>query len=189
MKRPPPTETISPPAKRTQKAAKRRCEVELLRETDSEEELQLTPVDRTRQAPLIDSPPSLVLLSTPAPVLSPAATSVGLLPAPPSPISAPATSLLSAGSPVGQPPSPHSPTSSPTLPTPHTLLAQPVMPADPPDSASPTRAPAGLPPPPPWTDAFSNDPDRILCWKCCKRSYIFRWYSHCYMCHLNESKS
>jgi hypothetical protein len=37
-------ETASPPAKRTQIAARRRCEVELLRESDSEEELQLSPV-------------------------------------------------------------------------------------------------------------------------------------------------
>jgi hypothetical protein len=137
----------------------------------------------------MDSPPSLMPLSTPAPSLSLADSAVCLLATPPSPISTPATSLLPAGSPIGQPPSPHSPTSSPTSPSLHTPPAQPEMPAEPPDRASTTRAPAVPPPPPPWTNAFSTDPNRILCRKCCKRSYIFRWYSHCYMCHLNEPKS
>jgi hypothetical protein len=51
------------------------------------------------------------------------------------------------------------------------------------------RPPAGPPPPPPWSDAFSTDPDRIICRKCCRRSYIFRWYSHCFMCHIDETKT
>ncbi len=51
------------------------------------------------------------------------------------------------------------------------------------------RTPAGPPPPPPWSDAFSTDPDRILCRNCLKRSYVFPWCVHCYMCHLNKPKS
>ncbi len=111
------TETISPPAKRTQKAAKRCCEVELLREIDSEEELLLSPVDPTRQVPSIDSPPSPMLRSSPAPSISLADSAVGLPATPPSPTSTPAASLLPAVSPVSQPPSPHSPTTSSTLPS------------------------------------------------------------------------
>jgi hypothetical protein len=145
---PPPTETISPPAKRSRKAAKRRCEVELLREVDSEEELQLSPVDLNRQAPPIESPPSLMPLSTPAPSLSLADSKVGLPTTLPSPISTPATSLSPAGSPVGQLPSPHLLASSPTSPSPHTPPAQPEMPAEAPDRPPPTRVPAGPPPPP-----------------------------------------
>jgi hypothetical protein len=117
IKPPPPTEITLMLAKQTRKAARRRCEVELLREIDSEEELQLSPVDQTHQSPPIDSPPSQMPLSTPALALSLTDFSVSLPAASPSPISIPATSLLPAGSPVGKPPSPHSPTSSPTPPT------------------------------------------------------------------------
>jgi hypothetical protein len=43
----------------------------------------------------------------------------------------------------------------------------------------------GPPTPPPWpeADVFSADPDRIVCRKCCKRHYNYRWYSHCFMCN------
>jgi hypothetical protein len=45
--------------------------------------------------------------------------------------------------------------------------------------------------PPPWPEGyvFSTDPDRIICRYCCKRHYNYKWYSHCYLCHINENKS
>jgi hypothetical protein len=48
----------------------------------------------------------------------------------------------------------------------------------------------GPPSPLPWPEpyVFSTDPDRIICRKCCKRHYNFRWYSHCFMCHMDESR-
>jgi hypothetical protein len=49
--------------------------------------------------------------------------------------------------------------------------------------------PASLPSPPPWSEAISTDPDRIICQICCNRSYLFRFYTHCYMCHSRESKN
>jgi hypothetical protein len=41
---PSPATIVSPPAKRTRKAARRRCEAELLRDSDAEDELQLSPI-------------------------------------------------------------------------------------------------------------------------------------------------
>jgi hypothetical protein len=163
---PSPAEAASPPAKRTRKAARRRCELELLRYNDTDDEsdddLHLSPASQARQTTPIDSEPTPVAQPTPvsSPVSSPT-TPTSTTPAPPS---------LQAESPAGQPPPPSPPTT-------------------PPDKEEPTRAPAGPPPPPPWSDAFSTDPDQIICRKCCKRSYVFRWYSHCYLCHISESKT
>ncbi len=108
-------------------------------------------------------PTSPTPLSMPAQSLSPAESPVGL------------PSLLSADSPVSLLPPPLLPWTSLTSPT------QPGTMAEPPDREAPPRAPSGPLPPLPWTDAFSTDPDRILCRKCCKRSSFFRWYSHCYV--------
>ncbi len=56
---------------------------------------------------------------------------------------------------------------------------------------SPTISEPQPPPPPPWPEGyvFSTDPDRIICRYCCKRHYNYKWYSQCYLCHINESKS
>jgi hypothetical protein len=62
-------------------------------------------------------------------------------------------------------------------------------PTAPPPEEEPQRVPASLPPSPPWSEAISTDPDRIICQKCCNRSYLFRWYTHGYMCHSRESKN
>jgi hypothetical protein len=70
-------------------------------------------------------------------------------------------------------------------------LAQPVLPAEPSAEETPQLPPSGPPSPPPWSDAdaFSSYPNWIICWKCCKRSYVFCWYSHCFMCHMNETRT
>jgi hypothetical protein len=75
-----------------------------------------------------------------------------------------------------------------TLPSTPPSLAQPDTPAEQQAGEAPLRPPAP-PPLPPWSDAFSTDPDRIICCKCCRRSYVFRWYSHCFMCHLDETRT
>jgi hypothetical protein len=158
------------PAKQTQKAARRSCEVELLRDSDTDEELILSSVSQARQATLIDSDPApqshLRRTRRPQccrPQRRPRRfyrlnTTVSLPPPPPSP-----------------------PTSPPST-------VQPVTLAEPPFREVLSPRPASPPPPPPWSDAFSTNSDRIICRKCCNRSYVFRWYSHCYMCHLNDSK-
>jgi hypothetical protein len=45
--------------------------------------------------------------------------------------------------------------------------------------------PSSSPTPQLWSDVFSSDPDSIICRKYCKCScYNFRWFSHCFMCHI-----
>jgi hypothetical protein len=95
---PSPAEAAMPPAKRTRKAARRRCEVELLRDNDTDDDLHLSPVSQARQATPIDSEPATAVQPTPDPSpLMPTTTT----PAPP---------LLKAESPAGQPPPPSPPT-------------------------------------------------------------------------------
>jgi hypothetical protein len=65
------TEPASPQAKRTRKAARRRCEAELLREHDSDEDLQLSPLSHCRQATPINPDPALAI---PPPLDPPPAT-------------------------------------------------------------------------------------------------------------------
>jgi hypothetical protein len=165
---PPPAEAATPPAKRTRKAARRRCEVELLRgndtDDDNDDDLHLSPALQARQTTPIDSDP--ISAAQPTPDSSPTTPTS----------KTPATPSLQAVSPAGQLPPPSPPTTPPDREEPTCAPAGP-------------RAPAGPPPPPPWSDAFSTDPDRIICRKCSKRSYVFRWYSHCYLCHINESKT
>jgi hypothetical protein len=118
---PPPAETTSPPAKLTRKAARRRCEVELQHESDTDEEVQLSPVFQVRQVPPIDSDPAQAIRPTPDPP-----------PSPPMP-SVPEPSLLPAESPVGLPPPPSSP--SPV---------QPDTPAESPAPNSPEPVAGGI---------------------------------------------
>jgi hypothetical protein len=151
-----PTTVASPPAKRTRKAAKRRCEAELLRESNADDELLLSPISPARTAPLSPVPP------------------------------APSTSKESDSDPACTPPSEPSSPSPALLIMPAASPADPpTPPSAPPTTPPPSRAPAGPPPPPPWPEAyvFSTDPDRIVCRKCCNRHYNFRWYSHCFMCN------
>jgi hypothetical protein len=158
-----PATIASPPAKRTRKAAKRRCEVELLRESNGDDEVLLSPISPARTAPLspVSPAPTTPKESDSAPTLSPPSEPTSLQPS--SPATTPALLLLPAAPPAG-PPTP---------------------PPAPPTTPPPSRAPAGPPPPPPWPEAyvFSTDPDRIVCRKCCNRHYNFRWYSHCFMCN------
>ncbi len=44
--------------------------------------------------------------------------------------------------------------------------------------------PQRAPPAPPRAVGIATDPDRINCRKC----YVFRWYSQCYMCNSKESR-
>jgi hypothetical protein len=161
---PPPTSTppatvASPPAKQTRKAAKRRCEVELLREDITDDQILLSPISQAGKSPLSPVSPALPTPIDSAPTFSPPSEPTPSLPSSPPP----ALLIVPAESPASPPTSPPAP---PTTPP-------------------PSRAPAGPPPPPPWPEAyvFSTDPDRIVCRKCCNRHYNFRWYSHCFMCN------
>jgi hypothetical protein len=71
-----------------------------------------------------------------------------------------------------------------------TSVTSPPSPAPAP-STIPAPATSNPPPPPPWPEGyvFSTDPDRIICRYCCKRHYNYKWYSHCFLCHINESKT
>jgi hypothetical protein len=158
---PSPAEAATPPAKRTRKAARRRCKVELLRDNDTDDDTD----DNLHLLPVSQARQATPIDSDPATAVKPTLDSFPLTPT----TTTPAPPLLQAESPAGQPPPP----------SPLTM---------PPDREELPHAPAGPPPPPPWTEAFSSDPDRIICRKCCKRSYVFRWYSHCYLCHINDSK-
>jgi hypothetical protein len=155
-KEPSPATIASPPAKRTRKAAKRRCEAELLRESHADDELLLSPISPARTAPFSPVPPDSTTSkeSDSAPTFTPPSE-----PSSPMPVL-----LIMPASPPAGPPTP---------------------PSAPPTTPPPSRAPAGPPPPPPWPEAyvFSTDPDRIVYRKCCNRHYNFRWYSHCFMCN------
>lgn len=147
----PPAETTSPPAKRTQKATRHRYKVELLSESNADEDLQLSPVFQARQVPL----PSPLPLSAPALALLLAELLISLTPPPlppmlpPSPVQPDTPAEL----PVDLLTPPPSPLTSPISPI------QLDTPVEPPDRGALLRAPASPPPPPPWTDTFSTDPD------------------------------
>jgi hypothetical protein len=158
---PSPATVVLSPAKRTRKAAKHRCEVELLHESNADDEILLSPISQARKSPL--SPVS---------------------PAPPTPIGSDSALTFS---PPSEPTSlqPSSPTPALLIVPAESPAGPPTPPPAPPTTPPPSRAPAGPPPPPPWPEAyvFSTDPDRIVCRKCCNRHYNFRWYSHCFMCN------
>jgi hypothetical protein len=145
-----------PPAKRTRKAARRRCEAELLRDGGEEGDLLLSPLMRP-------SPALMPWLPTP----------------PPAPIPTPRSALLVLTSPQG----PLTPAcSSPEQPLP---IAAPVIPSTPPTPCVSPPPATGPPTQPPLPEVFifSTDPGSILCRKCCKHHYNFRWYCHCFMCN------
>ncbi len=62
---PSPAETATPPAKRTLKAARHRCEVELLHDSDTDDELLLSPVSQARLATPVVSDSAPVIPPTP----------------------------------------------------------------------------------------------------------------------------
>jgi hypothetical protein len=181
-----------PPAKRTRKAVKRRCEIELLRGVEMEDDVCVSPPLHTPPPARSPPPPS------PTPTTSPFTEqslslddhdlpqSPAILPAltPDRSATAPAPSTISttptSPGPPSPPPSPAPGTSTLTSPAP--------APSSAPSTAPTTSEP---PPPPPWPEGyvFSTDPDRIICRFCCKRHYNYKWYSHCYLCHSNEKKS
>jgi hypothetical protein len=175
---PPSATAASPPAKRTRKATKRRCEVELLRYdstegTDDNDDLHVSPISCSHS----EEAPENYSLSTSFEHVPPAKT------------------ILTTTTSTPTPPSPPGPASPQPAPSPPSTPTIPPAPASPPNSAataSPsTSTPAGPepPPPPPWPEGyvFSDDPDRIICRKCCKRHYNYKWYRHCFLCHVNES--
>ncbi len=169
-----------PPAKRMRKAVKRRCKAELLRgEGDT---LLLFPLHGSPLPSALSVQQQLV--SSPLPDTPP----ISLPPGP--------------SSPIRTTPEPLSPTTAPAdffTPPPTALAPQSASaPQSAPEAAKiedaePVQCLAttdGPPPPPRWPEpyVFSTDPDRIICRKCCKRHYNFRWYSHCFMCHMDESR-
>jgi hypothetical protein len=152
---PPSAAATSPPAKRTRKATKRRCEFELMRddyieETDDIDELHMSSISRTCSEEALESSSlsSTVKYDMPAKMTPMMTTSTPTTPSPPgqaalqpvpSPLSSP-TPLPSA-SPAG-PPNP--------VATARTLPTAPATPE--------------LPAPHPWPEGyvFSNDPDHII---------------------------
>jgi hypothetical protein len=175
---PPSASATSPPAKRTRKATKRRCEVELLRddyteETNDNDDFPVSPLacSYPEEAPENHS------LSTSFEHVPPAKTS-------------PTTTTS-----TPTPPSPPGPASPQPAPSPPSTPTPPPAPASPPTSAATASTSTTTtdgpepPPPPPWPEGyvFSDDPDRIICRKCCKRHYNYKWYRHCFLCHVNES--
>jgi hypothetical protein len=114
---PPSPPLISPPAKRTRKAAKRRCEVELLRDEELEGEIQLSPLSCATHTPS---------LSPPTPPTPPENDDLQLLLSSPTPTSPSALPMPS--------PTTSSPPSSPRLPAPP-IDKSPTIPAAPPMSA------------------------------------------------------
>jgi hypothetical protein len=207
----PPTPS-PPPAKCMRKVAKRRCEVELLRGLGVEDDLCLSPPLHTPPLPARSQlPPSPVPASSPTlkhvfslhyyPQQPPTPTcgtqhhsspaqapsSISLLPTSskrpsPLPIAVQATGQLDI-------PALSSASSPPSSPDRRTLMptAAQVTGA----TSTPSPALPKPPAPPPWPKAyvFSMDPDRIICRKCCKRNFNYRWCSHYFMCHMNEKKT
>jgi hypothetical protein len=103
---PPPTSTppatvASPPAKRTRKASKRRCEVELLRENNTDDEILLSPISQACKSPLspVSPAPPTPIESVSAPMFSPPSEPTSLLPSSPTP----ALLIVPAESPAGPP--------------------------------------------------------------------------------------
>jgi hypothetical protein len=165
-----------------------------LRERDSDEDLQLSPLSHCRQATPLNPDPAPAI----SPPLDPppATDEADATPTPP-PSSSPALRLpLTVQlSPLGLPPPA---CATPDHPSP-SLSAAPVLVITPPSSRVSPLLPApatgepvgegppatGPPTPPPWPEAyvFSTDPNRTVCHKCCNQHYNFRWYSHCFMCN------
>jgi hypothetical protein len=207
----PPT-PLPPPAKRTKKAAKRPCEVELLRGAGMDDVQRLSPPPHAPPLPTWSpSPPSLTPASSPTPALDLPLTVSPRRPPTPTFCTPNHSYLAPALSPVFSPPAPFEPSSPPqmavevknatTSPALSPIFSPPTLP-DPPASpqiaaqeeeASSTPPPTSPKPPaaPPWPEAyvFSTDPDRIICRKCCKRHYNYKWYSHCFMCHMDEKET
>ncbi len=78
---PSPATLTSPPAKRMQKAARRRCEAELLHDSDTDDELQLLPFSQYHPAPFPPVSPAspTPIYSDAAPALSPPPDPTSLL--------------------------------------------------------------------------------------------------------------
>jgi hypothetical protein len=208
-----PTIQSPPPTKRTRKAVKRRCEVELLRGVDMEDDLSVTPPLFTpppARSPLTPSPTPTVSPTTEQspsfsetsqfPAIHPAGTpdhsasalsTMSTPPTSPESPSSPPLAVQVISTPISPAPVP-APSTNTSTPTTSGLASSPP-PAAPERSSTASTAPATSepPPPPPWPEGyiFSTDPDRIICRYCCKRHYNYKWYSHCYLCHTNENKS
>jgi hypothetical protein len=162
---PPSPPVVSPPAKRTRKAAKRRCEVELLRDEELEGELQLSPLSCATHSPSL-SPPTPSTLPKNVPFhddlqLPPSSPTLPSSPsAPPSPTSPSA------------PPMPSPPTSSP--PTSPRFQA---LPTPPPIDKSPT-----IPAAPPMSAYFPSCPFKVICRYCLRDDHDV-WYRQCPNCY------
>jgi hypothetical protein len=174
-----------PPAKRTRKAAKRRCELELLRDDVGGFNLALSPTPSTPPSPL----PLLTSPSVPSPLLSPGRSS-SLPPLRRYSVSTPLTTAILYETPThfSSAPCPTEP-SSPATPSSVSSPASPALTSLTPPTSPEASLPLCSPPtPPPWSRALSTDPDRVVCPSCCKESYNFRWYDHCFMYHMAETR-
>jgi hypothetical protein len=147
------------------------------------------PAKRTRKNPLLLSPLLLFPLHDlpPPPALSPLSTPItSMMLRTPLPLSppeqGPSTPIQATRSTLRQ--LPHQQTSS------HPRLSLSLhYPRLKPWMSTPVQflvTANGPPPPPPWPESnvFSNDPDCIICHKCCKWHYNLRWYNHCFVCAI-----
>jgi hypothetical protein len=168
-------------AKRMRKAAKRCCEVELLRGVKSDDDLHLSPPPH--------SPPPIWLPLSPSPAAPTTPAYTRSLPSSPQLLPSTTACTPDHSSPPPAPSSVSSPSSPPEPPSPPHAGVEAISAtaslAPSPQSSSLTPVSTGPPTPPPWPEAyvFSTDPDRIVCRKCCNRHYNYRWYSHCFMCN------
>jgi hypothetical protein len=170
------------PAKRTRKAAKRRCEIVLLRGVGVENALCLSTHYTHAPSASLNAP-------TAEPVTGILAGSSagnihdGLPTAPantdnwhPRPFH---TSPGSMHHPLAPPTSAGLPSPPPSVAPVTTVLASPEL--APPEPAAP----------PLWPEAYilSTNLDQIMFLKCCKRNYNYKWYNHCSMCYMDEKKA
>ncbi len=203
-----------PPAKQTRKAVKRRCKVELLRGVGVEDDFYVTPPLLTPPPACLPLPPSPTPTVSPATeqsFSSPISLNYQLYSQLELRIIPPQLRFSTISTPLTSPGPPSLPPlaalviSTPILPAPapapSTITSMPTTsePTSLPPSAAPKRSRTALtalatsepPSPPLWLEGyvFLTDPDRIICRFCCKRHYNYKWYSHCYLCHMNENKS
>jgi hypothetical protein len=194
---PPSPETLPPPAK---KPRRRRNEIELLRDHDDEDELNISPTPRSRPTtPPSATPPSSIphatgsLPSTPitpweeasaSPLLATPAPSIAF--SSPSPCRSPreTTHTLHCASSPPQPPAPLDYVPAPPTPSERPEPPPPVEPAP----ASPPPPAADSPPPPPAPSPAASLPSSsgytiVYKWcPSCKRNCIEERDQECYPC-------
>jgi hypothetical protein len=155
------------PAMRTRKAVKRGCKAELLKDLGEGEDLLLSPLNSTPPSPALSPQPPY-----PPPAPSPTLWTPPLLP--PS----------SQGTPLPTCATPEHPSPTTTLAILSTQLAPLILLPAPLSWAWRTVRPQLLGHP-----HRLHSLNHIVCHKCCKQHYNFWWYSHCFMCHMDENRN